>query len=555
MRRWLVAGVVGAFVALALPALARADGEDIGLAWGDCVVAPALDADRDGVDDACELAVAARFQPEFVFGLEETAPARNPFWASRPDGYHTLRIFYALSYYRDAGDPTFGGLSSHDGDSEFIVLRVRNTSGHVWQLDEAYFSAHYETGCDAGGWFAFHELEYVASYRGQPVVYAAEGKHANYRNLADCDAGGCLQDHCSDFFREDVGIGPARDLGLRGPTQELVDEVVELGRSEWYWTDVVFCGWTRLTGDAREGCVPVANSYARQLDTFEMAYGPVGSTGVCGSCSDALDCADGGACIPVEGQPVCTRDCSAAPCPTGTSCVHLGNGDLQCVPEVGCACVLACAGKACGDDGCGGTCGSCAPGEACTPAGQCAPAGAVCTACPLGNECAPGLACGASAAGAARYCLAPCTAGACEAGFECRSEPEGALCAPALVSGCQGGDVWSFDGCGSPLALVTACVAGSCQNGACACSCDAKGCGEGDGCGAPCDGACADVAADGGCACRLPAAPSRDVPWLLGVVAAALWARRHGGTAASSSRCARAGGRAAGRARSSEVER
>ncbi|MBX3189453.1 MAG: PQQ-dependent sugar dehydrogenase [Labilithrix sp.] len=38
-----------------------------------------------------------------------------------------------------------------------------------------------------------------------------------------------------------------------------------------------------------------------------------------------------------------------------------------------CACVPACAGKQCGDDGCGGVCGTCAGGAACV-AGACAPA-------------------------------------------------------------------------------------------------------------------------------------------------------------------------------------
>ena len=35
------------------------------------------------------------------------------------------------------------------------------------------------------------------------------------------------------------------------------------------------------------------------------------------------------------------------------------------------ACVPLCAGKSCGDDGCGGACGVCAGGQTCTAAGQC----------------------------------------------------------------------------------------------------------------------------------------------------------------------------------------
>lgn len=339
------------------------------------MVAPASDADHDGLDDDCEFALAAHFQPELVFGVEETAPERIPFWAARPDGLRGVRIFYALSYLKDGGDPTLGGISGHDGDSEFIVLRIHHAQGNIWVLDEGYLSAHYDTFCDAGGWQPYTAFAYPGSLRGKPLVYVAEGKHANYVNLSDCDAGDCFQDHCSDFARASLGISAARDLGLRGPTQELIDEYAIAGNSEYFWTDVIFCGWTRPPGDARDGCVPAANSYAIELDTYGMAYGPVGGTGLCGGCSDSLDCADGGVCMPVAGADVCGRDCATAPCPNGTHCVTLATGEAQCTPDAGCACVLACAGKACGDDSCGGSCGSCAGDETCNAAGQWFPAG------------------------------------------------------------------------------------------------------------------------------------------------------------------------------------
>ncbi|HEY0883445.1 MAG TPA: hypothetical protein VGD87_18055, partial [Archangium sp.] len=37
-------------------------------------------------------------------------------------------------------------------------------------------------------------------------------------------------------------------------------------------------------------------------------------------------------------------------------------------------CTPSCSGRACGSDGCGGQCGSCAPTENCDAAGQCSPA-------------------------------------------------------------------------------------------------------------------------------------------------------------------------------------
>ncbi len=41
-------------------------------------------------------------------------------------------------------------------------------------------------------------------------------------------------------------------------------------------------------------------------------------------------------------------------------------------PEPDSPCVSACDGKACGDDGCGGSCGGCEDGLACDDVGQCA---------------------------------------------------------------------------------------------------------------------------------------------------------------------------------------
>jgi len=111
-------------------------------------------------------------------------------------------------------------------------------------------------------------------------------------------------------------------------------------------------------------------------------------------------------------------------------------------------CAPACDGRACGDDGCGGTCGACAAGEACGADGQC---GA--TEDPCDASCADlGLACG-------DHCGASC--GTC------------------------GADETCVDG---------ACV--------CAASCVGKACGDDDGCGQPCT-PCATDENCGACVLRL----------------------------------------------------
>jgi hypothetical protein len=521
--RWglpTVVAFVAALVAFGFaPRLARAGGIDAGFSFADCVIAPSADHDHDRLDDDCEAALAKAFEPELVFGLEETATTRLPFWASVPDDFGVVRIFFALSYLRDAGDPTFGGASSHDGDTEFIVLRVSNTTGTNWSLLEGYLSGHYETACDSGGWHDAAEFTYAGSTGGRPIVFIAEGKHANYVDLASCDAGGCYQDHCSDFEHEPLGVLPGSDLGVA--SHPLVDEVVSAGNHEWYWTDVVFCGWKRAPNEPRDGCVPKANTYALELATFAMDSAYLGGVGMCEACASDLDCDDWGLCVD-EGQgPSCLRACDALhACPVGSACVDFAGGSSQCVPTTACSCVLACKGKACGDDGCGGSCGSCAMGEACV-AGACVPSSAVCASCTEDAECGAGHRCGPSADGVLR-CLALCGPGdTCADGFACTSVSGEALCQPATIPGCHDGDAWLVDGCGTPVSKLAACDQNSpCENGVCGgCvpSCDGKVCGD-DACGASCgvcpsgstcqaDGSCGaarDASADaGGCGCAM----------------------------------------------------
>lgn len=364
MKR-LPAIVAASAFALTLAERASA-AESVGVTWADCVVSPKNDADRDGLDDDCEYAVVKAFEPELVFGPAETMSARIAFFSARSEGPERLRVFYALGYLEDLGDPTLGGVSAHDGDSEFVVLRLRYDGGGAWSLTDGYLSAHYGTFCDAGGWFPAEEFESVGEEGGRPRVYVAEGKHANYTDLARCDAGGCYQDHCGDTKRGVVGVLPTRDLGVR--STPLLDDYTYAGATEWFWTDVPFCGWQRAPGESRSGCAPAANSYAVELAAFDMDQAPVAPVAaLCEPCASDGECADGGVCIAGE----CGRACEAFDCPSGTRCEGVGFGIWQCLPEATCGAYRACLGRACGDDGFGGSCGTCADGESCTADGQC----------------------------------------------------------------------------------------------------------------------------------------------------------------------------------------
>ena len=133
-----------------------------------------------------------------------------------------------------------------------------------------------------------------------------------------------------------------------------------------------------------------------QPDCIGKSCGDDGCTGSCGACNDGIQCTDdscnagtcefllqagncliSGACVP-DGQVNATNVCESCqptqstagytPLPDGTSCgvsksCYLG----QC-----CDYSAACTGKQCGDNGCGGVCGTCKSGKVCDEAtGKC----------------------------------------------------------------------------------------------------------------------------------------------------------------------------------------
>lgn len=144
----------------------------------------------------------------------------------------------------------------------------------------------------------------------------------------------------------------------------------------------------------------------------------------------------------------------------------------------GSGCTPACGGKQCGPNGCGGSCGDCAPGQTCDAGGQC---GGACAPDCAGKQCGPdgcGASCGTCGAGQT------CNAGLCEGG----------ACAPAC-----GGKQCGSDGCGGTCGTCggdQVCNAfGACEAAPCQPVCAGKECGP-DGC----DGTCGTCGAGTYCA-------------------------------------------------------
>ena len=158
----------------------------------------------------------------------------------------------------------------------------------------------------------------------------------------------------------------------------------------------------------------------------------------------------------------CVPSCAGKSCGDdgcGGSCGSCSGKD-KCNSSGQCVCTPSCSGKKCGDDGCGGSCGTCASNATCSSSGQC-----VCTPNCSGKTCGSngcGGSCGTCALGKS------CSAGTCVA------DPN--ACDPVLDVGCA-----PTEGCWLLSNEKTACsITGSGTHGS-SCS-TTSNCAGGHGC-------------------------------------------------------------------------
>lgn len=221
----------------------------------------------------------------------------------------------------------------------------------------------------------------------------------------------------------------------------------------------------KIAGFTRYGAGSQGNQCAADSD---CAAGEVCQNGVCvpaQGCQTNADCARGQVCDPTTATCVnaCTGSCTNKSCGDdgcGGSCGTCAAGELcnsvnqcvHCAPNCG-------AGRTCGDDGCGGTCGTCATGETCDPNGNCVPPGAdgglVCRSdsdCPSGQVCVNGTCDYPSTDGGPLYCRVDSD---CPSGLVC--DPTTGTCGyPAT----DGGPMTCSTNADCPSGLV-------CTNGVC----------------------------------------------------------------------------------------
>ncbi len=211
-------------------------------AWGAAPLDASNDRDSDGIRDDCEFAIAWAFRPMLARNNADDAPGKEPHWSVTriPGSVTGVRIFYALSYYRDAGFP-ITHTQSHDGDSEFIIVDVQNDMNPydytLWEVNDATLSAHWQSSVDQTMTWGAGSLEYPEVYRGRPRIWASWDKHANYNTKDNCQSS--WTDTCDSIttgtvyddleVRSDANLGNYYDVPYPSASRQLMDCV-----SSWH---------------------------------------------------------------------------------------------------------------------------------------------------------------------------------------------------------------------------------------------------------------------------------------------------------------------------------
>ncbi|MGK0361790.1 MAG: hypothetical protein ACI9U2_004108 [Bradymonadia bacterium] len=231
--------------------------------------------------------------------------------------------------------------------------------------------------------------------------------------------------------------------------------------------------------------------------------GVCGADETCVSCAADCGCTDPEVCDADRAQCAgCAPQCDGRACGDdgcGGSCGACG--DAACVDGL-CAveCMPTCDGRLCGTDGCGGNCGVCNDNQACDAAGQCVAPPEACgdAQCGDGEDCSTcaqdcGDCCGDGRCAAVENCTACAADCACPDGERCADDRR--ACVAVCVPQCNGRNCGD-DGCGGDCGQcddAQACDAGVCVD-ICQPDCTDRACG-GDGCMGRC-GEC-----DAGAAC------------------------------------------------------
>jgi hypothetical protein len=238
-------------------------------------------------------------------------------------------------------------------------------------------------------------------------------------------------------------------------------------------------------------------------DCTERVCGSDGCFGTCGDCGAGAVCTPAGQCVAGDS---CVGRCgtsdAAAGCQCDGGCYARGDccADLcdpgVCDLDFVCTCAPDCTERACGSDGCFGTCGECGAGDVCSPAAQCV-SGSSCLGRCDSYDVSAACQCDGGCIAAGDCCADVCDAGVCDTASIC-------TCVPDCTE-----RVCGFDGCfgecgscdpGDVCSGAGQCLSGTSCVGRCdtydvnaPCQCDAECLGAGDCCLDLCDPGVCDV--------------------------------------------------------------
>jgi CSLREA domain-containing protein len=256
--------------------------------------------------------------------------------------------------------------------------------------------------------------------------------------------------------------------------------------------DAPFC----QGGQCKAVCVPACSG---------KTCGPDGCGGSCGACGDGETCTFG-QCGAIAPEDSCLGHCGGK-APGGCGCDGGCSAAGNCCADFTntCGCVPSCKGNTCGEDGCGGVCGTCAAGEVCVGGscdvdpcdpdpcathGSCDATTGAC-ACSEGfggtgcSQCAPGYGgyptcvpdlCAGKGKTCSQHgtCVAATGECDCDAGF---SGPDCGACAPgqgtwptctdpcAGKPNCDDGNACTEDSCSKSAGCVHAPTVAGCDDG------------------------------------------------------------------------------------------
>lgn len=416
----------------------------------------------------------------------------------------------AVKISDDCGSYTWAGCCQSDG----ILWCEQDGSALCWMAcDDAEYPC---------GWIGIYSDPEWGDIEINAYLCGGDGEDPSGENPIECNYS-CTPD-CTD---RECGTD-----GCYGSCGSCGDPTKPACNADGQCVDCAPACWGKLCGDDGCGgtcggcesgdvCVEDDNGWTScctpQCDGLQCGYDGCG--GSCGSCGEDENCMDDGQCEvctcegKVCGDDGCGEPCGSCPAGTGCSdgqCVDAPDGCgvtqtpgcggcavEECVCEqddvccttgwdslcsfiaryicgLDCPCMSYCENMVCGDDGCGGTCGSCDDGEYCTNFGRCAECtcegkecggdgcGVDCGTCPDGETCLTGT---CVPAGCAESAEAGCGGCECE---ECVCDRDSHCCDTEWDGTCA--EMCSED-CGFDCPCVPYCEANECGSDGCGGSC------------------------------------------------------------------------------------